>query len=134
MVPGIKHAINPYCYRCPLKITYPACDIACAQDVEDVIHTTTCGRVAGMLVEPIQGVGGFITPPPSRLGLLNFTALVCPWLTPPWRNLTYCPLYVNHFAETNRPCCLPGYFDFSSSRDSPSSSIQVRSESLTPLR
>ncbi|MEE4136299.1 MAG: aspartate aminotransferase family protein [Desulforhopalus sp.] len=70
MVPGIKHAINPYCYRCPLKMTYPACDIACAQDVEDIIHTTTCGRVAGMLVEPIQGVGGFITPPPGYFAIV----------------------------------------------------------------
>ncbi len=65
IVPGFKHAINPYCYRCPYKMSYPSCDLACAQDVEEVIQTTTCGRIAGMLVEPIQGVGGFITPPPG---------------------------------------------------------------------
>ena len=35
----------------------------CAQDVEEVIRTTTSGRIAGFIAEPIQGVGGFITPP-----------------------------------------------------------------------
>jgi len=62
-VPGIKHAQAPYCYRCPLRLKYPACDVACARDIEDVIRTTTTGRIAGMLAEPIMGVGGFITPP-----------------------------------------------------------------------
>lgn len=61
--PDIKHAVSPYCYRCPLKLTYPTCDIACAQDIEDVIRTTTSGRIAAFMAEPIQGVGGFITPP-----------------------------------------------------------------------
>jgi len=62
---GIKHALNPYCYRCPLKLSYPACGIACAEDIEDLIRTTTSGRVAAFLAEPIQGVGGFVTPPPE---------------------------------------------------------------------
>ena len=61
--PDIKHAINPYCYRCPLKLEYPSCGVACAQDIEDVIRTTTSGRIAAFMAEPIQGVGGFITPP-----------------------------------------------------------------------
>ncbi len=62
---GIKHAINPYCYRCPLKLSYPDCGIACAEDIEELIRTTTSGRVAAFLAEPIQGVGGFVTPPPE---------------------------------------------------------------------
>ncbi len=64
-VSAIKHALSPYCYRCPLKLTYPDCGVACAEDVEELIQTTTTGQVAGILVEPIQGVGGFITPPPE---------------------------------------------------------------------
>ena len=31
-IAGIKHAPSPYCYRCPLKLTYPKCGVACAQD------------------------------------------------------------------------------------------------------
>ena len=60
---GVVHALNPYCYRCPLGKTYPDCGVACANDVEAVIQTTTSGRIAAFLAEPIQGVGGFITPP-----------------------------------------------------------------------
>lgn len=61
--PDVKHAHNAYCYRCPLKLEYPSCDVACAQDVEDVIKTQTSGKIAAILAEPIQGVGGVITPP-----------------------------------------------------------------------
>jgi 4-aminobutyrate aminotransferase-like enzyme len=60
---GIVHAINPYCYRCPLGMTYPSCGVACANDVEAVIQTTTSGQIAAFIAEPIQGLGGFITPP-----------------------------------------------------------------------
>ncbi|MCC6129966.1 MAG: aspartate aminotransferase family protein [Acidobacteria bacterium] len=62
-IAGIKHAPAPYCYRCPLKLTYPSCGVACAKDLEELIRTTTTGRIAGFLAEPIQGVGGFVTPP-----------------------------------------------------------------------
>lgn len=67
---GVVHAMNPYCYRCPLGLRYPDCGVACAQDVEDVIQTTTSGHIAAFLAEPIQGVGGFITPPPEYFKLV----------------------------------------------------------------
>jgi 4-aminobutyrate aminotransferase len=60
---GIVHAVNPYCYRCPFGAKPESCGLECAKDVENVIQTTTSGRIAGFLAEPIQGVGGFITPP-----------------------------------------------------------------------
>lgn len=60
---GISHAVNPYCYRCPLHLTYPACGVACAYDVEETIRTTTSGALAAFLAETIQGVGGVIVPP-----------------------------------------------------------------------
>ena len=56
---------NPYCYRCPWGKTYPECDLFCADDVEAVIQTTTSGTPAAFIAEPIQGVGGFVTPPPE---------------------------------------------------------------------
>ena len=62
-IAAIKHAVSPYCYRCPLGLEYPSCEIKCAQDIEELILTTTTGQIAGFLAEPIQGVGGFITPP-----------------------------------------------------------------------
>ncbi|MCL4138449.1 UNVERIFIED_CONTAM: hypothetical protein GTU68_009927 [Idotea baltica] len=62
-IAGIKHGLAPYCYRCPLKQTYPSCNVACATDLEELIRTTTTGKIAGFLAEPIQGVGGFIVPP-----------------------------------------------------------------------
>jgi 4-aminobutyrate aminotransferase len=60
---GIVHAMNPYCYRCPLGLKYPSCEVACVKDIENVIQFSTSGRIAAFLAEPIQGVGGFITPP-----------------------------------------------------------------------
>ncbi|MGI8742898.1 MAG: aspartate aminotransferase family protein [Bryobacteraceae bacterium] len=60
---GVVHAVNAYCYRCPLGLTYPSCNVKCAEDVEEVIRTTTTGKIAGFIAEPIQGLGGFITPP-----------------------------------------------------------------------
>jgi 4-aminobutyrate aminotransferase-like enzyme len=62
---GVAHAINPYCYRCPLGLKYPDCEVACAKDVENLIQTGTSGQIAAFMAEPIQGVGGFITPPPE---------------------------------------------------------------------
>ena len=62
-VAGVKHALSPYCYRCPLGLQYPSCDIKCARDIEELIQTTTTGQIAGFLAEPIQGVGGFVVAP-----------------------------------------------------------------------
>ncbi len=64
-IAGVKHALAPYCYRCPLGLKYPSCEIKCAQDIEELIQTTTTGHIAGFLAEPIQGVGGFVVPPPE---------------------------------------------------------------------
>jgi 4-aminobutyrate aminotransferase len=68
--PGIRHAMAPYCYRCPLKLDPKHCGTACAEDVEDVIKTTTSGRPAAYIAEPIMGVGGFITPPREYPGIV----------------------------------------------------------------
>ena len=60
---GVHFAPNPYCYRCPLGKEPESCDFACVKAVEKVITRHTSGRVAGMIVEPIQGNGGIIVPP-----------------------------------------------------------------------
>ncbi|MBX7221877.1 MAG: aspartate aminotransferase family protein [Blastocatellia bacterium] len=64
-IPGMIHAAAPYCYRCPFKLSYPSCGVACAKDIEDIIKTQTTGRIAAFMAEPILGVGGFIVPPPE---------------------------------------------------------------------
>jgi alanine-glyoxylate transaminase/(R)-3-amino-2-methylpropionate-pyruvate transaminase len=64
-VVGVKHATPGYCYRCPFGLTYPSCDVKCARDVESLIRHETPGEVAAFLGEPIQGVGGAVTPPPE---------------------------------------------------------------------
>lgn len=66
-VGGIHFAPNPYCYRCPLKKQFPQCDLACADEVEDIIKTATSGRPAALIAEAIQGNAGIVTPPPDIL-------------------------------------------------------------------
>ena len=62
-VPGFVHAHAPYCYRCPFKATPDNCGLACANDIEELIQTTTTGEIAAFMSETILGVGGFIVPP-----------------------------------------------------------------------
>jgi 4-aminobutyrate aminotransferase-like enzyme len=62
---GAQFVSSAYCYRCPFGKTYPSCNLECAKDVENVIRTSTPGKIAGLIAEPIQGNGGVITPPPE---------------------------------------------------------------------
>ncbi|MGH8164474.1 MAG: aspartate aminotransferase family protein, partial [Rhodanobacteraceae bacterium] len=64
---------NPYCYRCPLGLTYPSCEIACAKSAKRVIETATSGAPAAMIAETVAGVGGIITPPPEYFKVLQET-------------------------------------------------------------
>ena len=64
-VPWVKHALAPYCYRCPFGPPHDDCAEKFARDLEEVIVTTTSGRPAAFFAEAIQGLGGFIVPPPG---------------------------------------------------------------------
>ena len=68
---GFVHAINANCYRCPFGLTYPSCNVRCARDLDEMIKTSTSGRIAGFIAEPIQGVGGFITPPKEYFEIIH---------------------------------------------------------------
>ena len=57
MASGVAIAPAPYCYRCPLHLTYPSCNVACADEVERVFETQTSGNVAAMIAEPVMGEG-----------------------------------------------------------------------------
>ncbi len=55
-----------YCYRCPFGLQYPGCSVACADYLEDVfVSHVSAEATAAIIAEPIQGEGGFITPPPE---------------------------------------------------------------------
>ncbi|MBI2981637.1 MAG: aspartate aminotransferase family protein [Deltaproteobacteria bacterium] len=56
-------ALEPYCYRCPFGKKPESCALECARNVETTIQTTTHGKIAAFIAEPIMGVGGFIDPP-----------------------------------------------------------------------
>jgi 4-aminobutyrate aminotransferase-like enzyme len=68
---GFTHALNAYCYRCPLGLAYPTCNVRCARDMEEMIRTSTSGRLAAFIAEPIQGIGGFITPPKEYFEIVH---------------------------------------------------------------
>jgi 4-aminobutyrate aminotransferase/(S)-3-amino-2-methylpropionate transaminase len=66
---GVAFGPTPYCYRCPLGLKYPSCDIACAHALKDVIQQQTSGDVAAFVVEPMLGEGGIVTPPAEYLSI-----------------------------------------------------------------
>lgn len=63
----IRHAMTPYAYRSLADMDETKLVQACLDDLSDVIATTTSGKLACMIMEPIQGVGGFITLPPEYI-------------------------------------------------------------------
>jgi 4-aminobutyrate aminotransferase-like enzyme len=71
--PAIAFVPSPYCYRCPLGMTYPSCEVACAKAAKRVIETQTNGAPAAMITETIAGVGGIISPPLEYFHILRET-------------------------------------------------------------
>ncbi len=71
LVPGLIFGPNAYCYRCPMGLEHPKCDLACADGVERAIRAAATGPIAAIIAEPIQGVGGVIVSPPAYLARLR---------------------------------------------------------------
>jgi 4-aminobutyrate aminotransferase len=67
LVPGITHVPYPNCYRCPFGHCEKKCGIECVDWMENVLFRTSVPpeEVAAIFVEPIQGEGGYIVPPPE---------------------------------------------------------------------
>jgi taurine--2-oxoglutarate transaminase len=66
---GVVRIPEPYCFRCPLKLKYPECNIACANYLDYVIKQEH--NVAAVIVEPITGSNGVIVPPKEYMPLIR---------------------------------------------------------------
>lgn len=59
--------VPPYCYRCPMGLTYPSCSMACIEPIERILRRRH-REIAGLIIEPlVQAAGGMLTAPPGYL-------------------------------------------------------------------
>ena len=85
LVPGVVHAPYPNCYRCPFGRQEETCAVECVKHIEDVLLKTIAPaeETAAIVVEPVQGEGGYIVPPKkffdelARVAQHNGILLVC---------------------------------------------------------
>ena len=61
--PGFFLVPRGNCYRCAYKMKYPECNLHCVDYIRTVISEETSGRVAGIVMEPVQGWAGSVVPP-----------------------------------------------------------------------
>lgn len=66
-VPGMYVAPYANCYRCPWKLEYPDCGMACVEELRRTIRDESQGEIAAILIEPIQGTAGNVIPPKGFL-------------------------------------------------------------------
>jgi 4-aminobutyrate aminotransferase len=85
LVPGVVHAPYPNCYHCPFGQREETCAVECVRHVEDVLLKTIvpAAETAAIVVEPVQGEGGYVVPPKkffdelARVARENGILLVC---------------------------------------------------------
>ena len=67
LLPEVTHVGYGNCYRCPYNLTYPSCALECVTHLEQKLFKTTLAaeEVAAIIIEPIQGEGGYVVPPPE---------------------------------------------------------------------
>ncbi len=70
--PEFYRAPFAYCYRCPLELQHSSCGLACVEHTADMIDSQIGSEnVACMVVEPVQGEGGFVVAPDDYLPALK---------------------------------------------------------------
>lgn len=72
-LPNVHHLPYGYCHRCPYHLTYGSCGIECVRFIEHTLFRLKVApeEVAAIFVEPIQGEGGYVVPPPEYLVMLK---------------------------------------------------------------
>jgi 4-aminobutyrate aminotransferase len=65
LIPGVTHAFYPYCYRCPFGKEPEGCAVECVKHIEDTLLKTIspAEETAAIVIEPVQGEGGYVVPP-----------------------------------------------------------------------
>jgi len=73
LIPGVHHVPYGFCHRCPYHLTYGSCGIECVSVIEKILfrYEVRPDEVAAIFVEPIQGEGGYVVPPPEYLPKLQ---------------------------------------------------------------
>ena len=74
MVPGAHIAPYANCYRCPLKLKYPSCGMACVDLMRKQVKMSNAGEIAAFIVEPMQGTAGNVIPPKEFLPAVKSVA------------------------------------------------------------
>jgi taurine--2-oxoglutarate transaminase len=70
-IPGVVHALNPFCYRCPFGLSHPECDLQCARHIEEVVAYEDPDTLAAIIIEPVIGACGIIPPPDGYMKRLR---------------------------------------------------------------
>jgi len=70
-LPGVIKVLDPYCYRCPFGLAYPACDVQCVKHVEEVFLYENPETIAAIFVEGVVGSNGIFIPPPEYMPRLR---------------------------------------------------------------
>ena len=72
MMPAHRNAIYaPFCYRCPINLEYPSCEVECLDRSEELMEHVTSRNVAAILAETVPVAGGMVVPPPEWLPRLR---------------------------------------------------------------
>lgn len=73
LIPGVHHLPYGFCHRCPYQLKHDSCNMECVSVIEKFLfrHEVRPDEVAAIFVEPIQGEGGYLVPPPEYLPMLQ---------------------------------------------------------------
>jgi 2,2-dialkylglycine decarboxylase (pyruvate) len=71
VAPATSAILAPYCYRCPLGLTFPKCEIQCLKTSLTLADANFTAKPAGFIGEPVLSAGGLMVPPPGFYAALR---------------------------------------------------------------